>query len=164
MEANMKMNMKVRLAAFSFATLGCANFALAAGGPLSIDSRLNYDNQGIWKRSNQKTLQALVIGGEIAGALWEGSDTRLGKTFWQSIDASLVSGAGYLVLNNTLRRERPGQTDNPNQWFKSGGHSFPSGEVTASVLPSHRSSSNIVAIIRQCTRWNCCLYMMLKRE
>lgn len=128
---NMNTNMKVKLAAVSFATLGCTNFALAAGGPLGIDSRLNYDNHGIWKRSNQRALEALVIGGQIAGALWEGSDTRLGKTFWQSIDASLVGGAGYLVLNNTLRRERPGQTDDPNRWFKSGGHSFPSGEVTA---------------------------------
>jgi hypothetical protein len=35
------------------------------------------------------------------------------------------------VLNNTFRRLRPSQTDDPNQWFKHGGHSFPSGEVTA---------------------------------
>lgn len=125
------MNPKIRMAALCVASAACTNAAFAGGGPLGIDSRLNYDNQGIWKRSNQRTLEALVIGGEIAGALWEGSDNRLGKTFWQSVDASLIGGAGYLVVNNTFRRERPSQTDDPNQWFKSGGHSFPSGEVTA---------------------------------
>lgn len=110
--------------------------ALAGGGPLGIDSQLNYDNQGIWKRSNQTKLQAVVIGGALAGALWEGSDTRLGKTLWQSMDSLIVGEAGYLVLNNTFRRLRPSQTADPNQWFKSGGHSFPSGEVTtiASVI------------------------------
>jgi membrane-associated phospholipid phosphatase len=125
------MHIKARVAAFSFALVGCTNFAYAGGGPLGIDSRLDYDNHGVWKRSNQTALQAIVIGGVVAGALWEGSDSRLGKTFWQSIDASLVGGAGYLVLNNTFRRERPNQTDDPNRWFKGGGHSFPSGEVTA---------------------------------
>jgi undecaprenyl-diphosphatase len=68
---------------------------------------------------------------KFAGALWEGSESRLGKTFWQSTDAYLFGQVAYLALNNTFRRERPSQTDDPNQWFKSGGHSFPSDEVTA---------------------------------
>jgi len=52
-----------------------------AQGFLGIDHRLNFDNSGIWSRSNQKTLEmgsALVV---VGGALWEGNDTRLGKTF-----------------------------------------------------------------------------------
>lgn len=125
------MKLKAKVVALSIVGFIGANSAHAAGGPLGIDSRLHYDNQGIWKRSNQKTLEGLMIGGAIAGALWEGSDSRMGKTFWQSVDASIIGGAGYLVLNNTFRRQRPSQTDDPNQWFKSGGHSFPSGEVTA---------------------------------
>ena len=132
------MNIKTLLAVVGFVVLAWSNYAIAGGGPLGIDSKLNYDNHGIWKRSNQTALLALVVGGEIAGALWEGSDSRLGKTFWQSIDATLVGGAGYLVLNNTFRRQRPSQTDDPNQWFKSGGHSFPSNEVTvisAAITP-----------------------------
>ena len=74
--------MSPRLAALAVGIAGfaCWNSSFAGGGPLGIDSRLNYDNQGIWKRSNQKALQALVIGGEIGGTLWEGSDSRLGKT------------------------------------------------------------------------------------
>ncbi|MES2258305.1 MAG: phosphatase PAP2 family protein [Pseudomonadota bacterium] len=104
--------------------------AWAGGGPLGIDSRLNYDDHGIWKRSNQKRLQTLLIGGEIVAALWEGDDTRLGRTFWQSIDSSVIGGVSSEVLKRTFRRERPRQTDDPNQWFKSGGRSFPSGDVT----------------------------------
>lgn len=111
--------MPPRIGAFAIGLAGLiwTNITVAGGGPLGIDSRLNVDNQGIWKRSNQKALQALVIGGEIGGALWEGRDSRLGKTFWQSIDASLVGGAGYLVLNRSFRRLRPSETDDPNQWF-----------------------------------------------
>ncbi|OWW19882.1 hypothetical protein AYR66_10575 [Noviherbaspirillum denitrificans] len=109
----------------------CTGTAWAGGGPFGIDSRLNYDNSGIWKRSNQKALVGVMIGGEIAGALWEGTDSRLGTTFWQSVDSSIMGGAGYAVLNLTTRRLRPSQTDDPNQWFQHNGRSFPSGEVTA---------------------------------
>lgn len=125
------MYSKIGSIVICIAGLMYGNTSIAAGGPLGIDYRLSYDNQGIWKRSNQKILQALVIGGEIGGAFWEGHDSRLGKTFWQSLDASVVGGTGYLVSNLSFRRLRPSETDDPNQWFKSGGRSFPSGEVTA---------------------------------
>lgn len=108
-----------------------ATLAHAGGGPLGIDSVVSSGDSGIWSRGNQKALQALVIGGTIAGALWEGADTRFGRTLWQSTDSMLIGGLGYAVLNNTFRRLRPSQTNDPNQWFKPGGHSFPSGEVTA---------------------------------
>jgi hypothetical protein len=127
------MRVNGQLVILTFACMGAIapGAVRAGGGPLGIDSRVNRDDQGIWKRSNQTTLEKLIVGGVIAGSLWEGSDSRLGKTFWQSTDSMIVGSAGYLVLNNTLRRLRPSQADDPNQWFKSGGHSFPSGEVTA---------------------------------
>jgi hypothetical protein len=104
--------------------------ALAAGGPLSIDHKLHYENSGISKRSNQTALAGVLIGGEVLGALWEGSDTRLGKTFYQAIDASAIGAVSSELLKHTFRRLRPTQTDDPNQWFEHGGRSFPSGEVT----------------------------------
>jgi undecaprenyl-diphosphatase len=131
MEIAMRVKKKVSTLAFACASLTAPGLVLAGGGPLGIDSRLNLDEQGIWKRSNQRTLEGLIVGGVIAGALWEGSESRLGKTFWQSTDSILIGQAGYLALTNTIHRQRPRQTDSPNQWFKSGGHSFPSGEVTA---------------------------------
>ena len=109
----------------------CSSLTAQADGLLGIDHRLNFDNSGIWSRSNQKTLEmgsaAIVLG----GALWEGNDTRLGKTFWKSTESMLMGDvlaqAGKLVF----RRQRPIDGNDPNAWFKSANNkSFPSGEVT----------------------------------
>src|ERR1700748_281558 len=50
----------------------CAARSVAGG----IDHLVEFDDSGIWKRSNQTALVNLLIGGEIVGALWEGGDTR----------------------------------------------------------------------------------------
>jgi len=111
-------------------TISCPS--LAAGGPLGIDHRLSYDNSGIWARKNQTALLGLMIAGEIGGGIWEGGETRLGKTFWQAIDSSALAGVSALGLKYAFTRARPSQTDNPNRWFQGGSHySFPSGEVAA---------------------------------
>jgi hypothetical protein len=105
--------------------------ALANGGPLGIDHRVTQDDSGIWQRKYQQGLMTLMIGGEIVGAAWEGGETRLGKTFWQSIDASVLGGLSAEVLKVVTSRKRPSETDNPKEWFKGDNHrSFPSGEVT----------------------------------
>lgn len=110
----------------------CAGRSLAGGGPLGVDHILDYQNTGIWKRSNQTALVDILIGGEIAGALWEGGETRLGKTFWQSIDSSAIGAVSSEALKRVFTRSRPDQSADPNRWFQGSGHySFPSGEVTA---------------------------------
>ena len=61
---------------------------------MGIDHRWNYDNSGIWKRSYQNVLQ---YGGPVlnfAFAGWEGGETRLGKTAWQSVDSMAMAGVG----------------------------------------------------------------------
>lgn len=118
--------------ALGLSMLLCAGGATAAG-PFGIDSKLAYDNQGIWKRNNQIALETALIGGELLGAFWEGKDTRLGRTFFQSIDASVIGGASSEILKHAFRRLRPSQTDDPNDFFKPGGRSFPSGEVTSAA-------------------------------
>lgn len=116
------------------ACLAGMNMAYAGGGPLGIDHRLNYDNQGIWKRSNQIALEGILVGGEIAGSLWEGSDSRLGRTFWQAMDASVIADSSALAMKYAFGRARPSQTDNPNKWHQGSQYqSFPSGEVTATT-------------------------------
>jgi len=115
-------------------TIACSwsGYAFAAGGPLGIDHRLSYDDSGIWKRSNQTGLLGLMIAGELAGGVWEGGETRLGKTYWQAIDSSLLAGLSAQGLKYAFTRARPSQTDNPNRWNQGSGHySFPSGEVAA---------------------------------
>ena len=124
--------MKYLAAVFATAVLylGAGHEACAAGGPFGIDHRIAYDNSGIWKRSYQTDLAfgtAIVV---TAGALWEGDDSKLGDTFWRSLDSTVLSVASAQVLKFTFSRERPSTTADPNQWFKGhGNQSFPSGEV-----------------------------------
>ena len=107
-----------------------APVALAGGGPLGIDYRLSYDDSGIWARSNQNALINGMMAFVGVGALWEGGEDRLGKTFWQSVDAGVFSGVAATALKYIFSRERPSQTSDPNRWFTGHGQSFPSGEVT----------------------------------
>ena len=106
---------------------------LAGGGPFGIDHEWTYDDSGIWKRNNQQVLEYGLIGGEVIGALWEGGETRLGRTLWQSVDASAASGIVAFALKYAFSRVRPNASNNdPNLWFKGhGNESFPSGEVTS---------------------------------
>lgn len=106
--------------------------AHAGGGLLGIDRELTYDNAGIWNRSVQKAVVDTLIVGEIAGAVWAGGETRIGRTFWQSIDSSAIGAVSSEALKHIFTRSRPDQSADPGLWFKGRGHySFPSGEVTA---------------------------------
>ena len=110
--------------------LFCHQSGYAGDGPLGIDHRLSYDNSGIWSRSNQKALRNAMIVTVAAGCLWEGGETRLGKTFWQSLDASLLAGGGASAMKRVFARKRPRDENDPDEWFQRRSYSsFPSGEV-----------------------------------
>jgi membrane-associated phospholipid phosphatase len=67
----------------------------------------------------------------VGGALWEGGETRVGRTLWQSIDSTAIGGVSSEALKFAFSRKRPSATSDPNQWFAGhGNQSFPSGEVT----------------------------------
>ena len=108
-------------------------------GPFGIDYKVNYDNDGIINRKAQLFVEDLTLALIVGGAIWEGGDSRLGRTYWQSIDASALATVSSTVLKNTFSRSRPTESSNPNLWFQGSGHrSFPSGEVTflsAAVTP-----------------------------
>lgn len=111
--------------------LGAVPLIVGAGTALGIDHRLHDENSGIWKRSYQFDLEYLVIGTEVGGALWEGGDNRLGRTYWQSIDATVFSSLTTQALKYATGRPRPSQSSDPNEWRRgSSSQSFPSGEVT----------------------------------
>ncbi|MGA0586094.1 phosphatase PAP2 family protein [Dyella sp. KRB-257] len=117
---------------FSLATLADTGAASASGGPFGIDHRLHYDNSGIWNRNNQKALMVGSILTVGVGALALGDDSKLGDTFWRSVDSMAITAIATTGMKYGFRRERPSQTASPNQWFKSSGaQSFPSGEVAA---------------------------------
>jgi len=101
-----------------------------------IDHEWTYDDSGIWKRSYQEVLEYGLIAAAVGGGLWEGGESRLGKTFWTSIDASVAAGLTAQVMKVAFSRVRPRDSGpppgDPNLWFKGNGNeSFPSGEVTA---------------------------------
>lgn len=106
--------------------------AQAGGGLFGIDHRITYDNSGIWNRNNQTTLiygTVLAVG---VGALAFGDGSKLGDTFWRSVDALVITSATTTVAKYAFQRERPSATSNPNLFFKgSNAQSFPSGEVAA---------------------------------
>ncbi|MDA8093771.1 MAG: phosphatase PAP2 family protein [Betaproteobacteria bacterium] len=116
-----------------------ASESFANNGPFGIDHRWHYDNSGIWKRSYQLDLLDTMIVGEFAGGLYEGGHNRLGRTYWQAIDSSILAGASAQVLKYVFTRARPAQSNDPNKFFQGGSHySFPSGEVagvTSIVTP-----------------------------
>ena len=127
------------------AILGCLAFTLAGAvqaqshGPLGIDRVVTFDDSGIYKRHTQLLVQDLTLLTIVGGALWEGGDSRLGKIYWQALDATALGAVSSTALKYVFTRSRPSQTNDPNQWFKGkGNYSFPSGEVTflsAAVMP-----------------------------
>ncbi len=105
--------------------------AFAGGGPLGIDHILPLDESGIWSRSSQSAVQNISAVTVLGGALWEGNDTRLGKTFWKATDAMLFADVSAVVAGSIFRRSRPIDGNNPDDWFGASSHkSFPSGKVT----------------------------------
>ncbi len=117
---------------FSLATLAGTGAASASGGPFGIDHRLHYDNSGIWNRNNQKALMVGSILTVGVGALALGDDSKLGDTFWRSVDSMAITAIATTGMKYGFRRERPSQTSDPNRFFKSSSaQSFPSGEVAA---------------------------------
>ena len=94
-----------------------------------IDHPVSVEDNGVWARGNQNVVRYGSVLATVGIALWEGGETRLGKSAWQSVDslvlASVAAGVGKVLFG----RLRPDQTSDPNQWFE-GGKSFPSGEVS----------------------------------
>lgn len=104
--------------------------ARAGGGPFGIDHELGRGDTGIFNRNAQIGLEYGSWAFVAAGALLLGNDDKLGHTFWQSADSAVLAGLASQVLKHAFSRARPIQGNDPNAWFRSGGQSFPSGEVT----------------------------------
>ncbi|MBV9316456.1 MAG: phosphatase PAP2 family protein [Gammaproteobacteria bacterium] len=120
----------------SFAVVLLALLAAAPPARAGIDHMVPYDSSGIWKRSNQEIVEYGLIAASVGGALWEGGESRLGRTFWTSVDSSVAAGLVSQLMKVAFSRVRPRDSGpppgNPNLWFKGNGNeSFPSGEVTA---------------------------------
>ena len=128
-----------------FSLFGCCALFVSqtlfaqSSGPLGIDHRINFDESGVWRRGNQKAVEFGSAAFVVAGALYEGNDSRLGKTFWKSLDAMVIGDVSSAVGKVAFRRQRPLDGNDPNAFFHNAtDKSFPSGEmthITAIVTP-----------------------------
>jgi membrane-associated phospholipid phosphatase len=80
----------------------------------------------------QDALPAVIVFlGTWAYAGWT-DDPNGHREAWSMVEAAVLSTLTAYGTKYIVRREGPYQTSNPNEWFKSGGRSFPSEHATAS--------------------------------
>jgi membrane-associated phospholipid phosphatase len=124
------------------AQAGCSDDG-ARGGLLGLDRCEEFEATGLYSRSNQKRLDALVLLGTVGVALWDGTGTRRGGVAWQALDSMAMAAVTTEVIKNLAQRPRPSQAADPDLWRQGSGHkSFPSGEaamMAAFVTPIIRN-------------------------
>ena len=99
-----------------------------------VDHEIAYDASGIWNPNAYRGLVGALTVAEIGGAIWEGSESRFGKTMWQGIDSEIISDIAATAGKYIFTRVRPSTENNPCLWFKGGSnYSFPSGEAAVSA-------------------------------
>jgi len=99
-----------------------------------IDHTVSYDASGVWNPNVYRGLVGALTAAQIGGAVWEGSDTRFGKTMWQGIDAEIIAGVSATAGKYIFTRARPNDGNNPCLWFQGGSnYSFPSGEASVAA-------------------------------
>lgn len=110
-------------------------FTLTPLFSFDFDVKVPLDDTGFWgAHYDVPQYSAVAI---LAYAMYEGSESRIGKTAWQSLDAGLMSQVFSEGIKATMGRNRPRDALSPDEWFE-GGKSFPSGHVsgmTALVTP-----------------------------
>lgn len=120
--------------------VGIALGLLDYGGLYHLDHPVSQDTHGVYAIAKTPNFPFELITLTLGAALWEGGQSRLGHTLWQSLDAAALAGVSTQILKFTFQRNRPSQSpNNPDLWFQ-GLHSqsFPSGDVssiTALVTP-----------------------------
>ena len=72
---------------------------------------------------------AAVFLGTWGYAVWI-DDSNGHREAWSMFEAAALSTVNAYALKFIIRREGPEQTSDPNEWFKSGGRSFPSEHST----------------------------------
>lgn len=99
-----------------------------------IDHMVGYDASGIWNPNVYRGLVGALTVAQVGGAVWEGAESRFGKTMWQGIDAEIIAGVGATAGKYIFTRKRPSTVDNPCLWFQGGSnYSFPSGEASVAA-------------------------------
>jgi membrane-associated phospholipid phosphatase len=99
-----------------------------------VDHLVSYDASGAWNPNVYRGIVGALTVGEIGGAIWEGSESRFGKTMWQGIDSEIIGGISAEAGKYIFTRTRPAQANNPCLWFQGkSNYSFPSGEASVAA-------------------------------
>jgi membrane-associated phospholipid phosphatase len=128
--------MPIKVPVFLFAGLMLIASACDAQncGWSRVDHRVSYEATGIWNPGVYRSIVGVLSVAGIGGAVWEGSETRFGKTMWQGFDSEIIAGATAAAGKLIFTRVRPSETDNPCLWFQGGSnYSFPSGEASVAA-------------------------------
>jgi undecaprenyl-diphosphatase len=116
--------------AFALLFVPFATASFASCGWSHVDPMWSYDASGPWNPKAYRSLVDLLTVANLAGDVWEGSDSRLGRTLWQATDSMLITTAAEEVGKHVFTRARPNEGGDPCLWFQGGSHySFPSGEA-----------------------------------
>ena len=99
-----------------------------------IDHEVSYDASGMWNPTVYRSIASGLTLAQLGGALWEGSESRFGRTMWQGLDSQIIGGLTAEAGKYIFTRARPSQGNNPCLWFQGPSHySFPSGEATSAA-------------------------------
>jgi membrane-associated phospholipid phosphatase len=99
-----------------------------------VDHLVGYDASGAWNQNVSSGLVGALTVAQVAGAVWEGSETRFGKTMWQGIDSQIIAGVAATAGKYIFTRVRPNTANNPCLWFQGGSnYSFPSRETSVAA-------------------------------
>jgi undecaprenyl-diphosphatase len=88
------------------------------------------DESGPWNPHVYRGIVDTLSIAQIGGAVWEGAESRFGRTMWQGIDSQLISVTTTTIASRVFTRVRPAVENNPCLWFHGGSnYSFPSSEA-----------------------------------
>jgi membrane-associated phospholipid phosphatase len=119
-----------------------------------IDHEVALSESGAWKPSTYRTIADTLSLANLAGALWEGTETRVGRTMWEAAESQVLSLGASEIAKPVFGRVRPREGNDPCRWFESRARSFPSEEagaaaalVTPWVLEYARSNPAAYALL-----------------
>lgn len=99
-----------------------------------IDHEIAFSNSGAWSPNSYRGMMDALTMAQIAGAIYEGSQSRLGRTLWQGIDSEALAAVTSNAAKFAFTRERPESSNDPCKWFQRGSnYSFPSGEAATAA-------------------------------
>ena len=99
-----------------------------------IDHEVSFDDSGIWKASTYRTVSNTLTIANLVGALWEGTESRVGRTMWEAAESQVLSEAVVMPVKRVAGRVRPIDGHDPCLWGKgSETRSFPSEEAAVAA-------------------------------